>query len=260
MLASGSDDKTVKLWETRERQAAPHARRAHRACRNRRLLPGRTSAGLEERRSHDPPVELRDVGDSRGHPGANNRQPLDSRPRLSSHVAAAGHRRLEARHAGRRAIPADPPLGAGLRRAAGPARRGGGGRARGPSHDRQDRAGGRSQRGQIGAGLSPDPRRVQGAGFDARAAVLGVSRLGQAPRGWDGLRGDPLGLRGPARLPAGPRALRGRRRPGAGVVRCLGPPRPAARRGLLAQATPNGAKATAPSSSWPLRRIAGAVR
>ena len=154
----------------------------------------------------------------------------------------------------RQAIPADPPLGAGLRRAAGPARRGGGGRARGPSHDGEDRAGGRSQRGQIGTGLSPDPRRIQGAGFDARAAVLGVSRLGQAPRGRDGLRGDSLGLRGPARLPAGPRALRGQRRSGAGVVRCLGPPRPTARRGLLAQATPSGTK---PLSDHPRGRADG---
>ena len=69
-LASGSYDNTVKLWEAASGKLL-------------RTLEGHTElsicvafspdgrAGFEKRRSHDPPVELRDVGDGRGHPGAN---------------------------------------------------------------------------------------------------------------------------------------------------------------------------------------------
>ena len=235
-LASGSGDKTVKLWETRSGKLL-------------RTLEGHTDSvnavvfspdgHLLASKSNDHTIRLWSCETWETVaviPSAREQRTL-ALPALAFHptlplLAAAA----------RRANPRRSTSGSWTSLCCWASARSGGGRARGPSHDRQDRAGGRSQRGQIGAGLSPDPRRFQGAGFDARAAVLGVSRPWQTPRGRDGLRGDPLGFRGPARLPAGPRAFRGQRRPGAGVVRCLGPPRPAARRRLLAQATPSGPK------------------
>ena len=73
-LASGSDDNTVKLWEARSGKLL-------------RTLEGHTSdvdivafspdgrlLASKSRDRHDPSVELRDVGDGRGHPGANTHE------------------------------------------------------------------------------------------------------------------------------------------------------------------------------------------
>ena len=128
-LASGSGDNTVKLWEARSgkllRTLEGHTARVD-------IVAFSPDGRLLASKSGDHTIRLWSCETWETVaviPEPTHAELVDSRARLSSHAAAAGHRRLGARHAGRRAMPADPPLGTGLRRAAGQARRGGGGRA-----------------------------------------------------------------------------------------------------------------------------------
>ena len=139
-------------------------------------------------------------------------------------------------------------------------RAGHGGGARGPSHDRQDRAGGRSQRGQIGAGLSPDPRPSSrsrrprtGSSSGCFPPWASAARTGRTARRSSGTsRASPTtgwSTRSSWTTPT--------------WRWCCSMPRTSATRCTAwASGSSNSkrGKVAAPSSSWPRRRIAGAVR
>ena len=72
-LASGSYDNTVKLWEAQSGKLL-RTLEGHTGAVDIVASHERASAGLEKRRSDNPSVELRDMGDGRIHPGANKRQ------------------------------------------------------------------------------------------------------------------------------------------------------------------------------------------
>ena len=127
-LASGSYDNTVKLWDA---QSGKLLRTLEGHTRGVDIVVFSSDGRLLASKSDDQTIRLWSCETWETVaviPEPTHRDLVDSRARLSSHAAAAGHRRFGARHAERRAIPADPPLGAGLRRAAG--QRAGRGRAR----------------------------------------------------------------------------------------------------------------------------------